>query len=295
MRASLVTLILLFPCLVQGQDVPLEVKGNGVKSIVTVSAFPFTVNAPPGAALYFWTYPTGVIAIDKGETLEIQVAPKGALTINVKTLLPDWESKKFSTKFGSVNVMIGEGGSVPIPPDPNPKPPVPDPKPQPISAPWVLMVYESADIARYPSSQVSVLYGKTVRDYLNSICPYESDGKTRSWRVWDKDQPIENESKGWQFMMNRPRATLPWISVGDGTRIAYEGPLPLTPQDTISTIKKALGIPFSQRDEKGYSPAIREIPIVYQPAPVQVAPSYYLPVSFASFPFRECPTCQQRR
>jgi hypothetical protein len=127
--------ILLLLGLVLGQapepPVPLEVKGTGVRAVILVTAFPFTINAPSGSALYFWQFPASVTAVDKGETLEVLSAPKGTVVVSVKAVTADWDAKKFITKFGQVTFAVGE---VPGPgPDPGPGPgpgPGPDPTPK---------------------------------------------------------------------------------------------------------------------------------------------------------------------
>ena len=78
-------------------------------------------------------------------------------------------------------------------PRPPPDPIDPPPDPVPVSTnPFgdlpglrVLMVYESS--APLPLGQGPVLTGKAVRDYLETHCAVGADGKTREYRIWDKD------------------------------------------------------------------------------------------------------------
>ena len=103
-----------------GQDVPLDVKGGDVKAVKVVRAFPFTVHAPPKAALYFWTFPNNIRATDRGDNLLIESAPPGPLTVSVKIIDADWTAKQFVTKFGTEHLHVGDMAPIP---DPKPDPP----------------------------------------------------------------------------------------------------------------------------------------------------------------------------
>lgn len=137
-------------------------------------------------------------------------------------------------------VVIGDA-----PPDPGPNPPkppdppVPPPDPSPISGKRVLIVYETADASRLPEKQQQILYGKTPRDYLNQKCDPDPDGKTKGWRIYDKDVDTSGEAKVWQDAMKRERKSLPWLIIGNG-KTGYEGPLPSTVDEFMSLAKKYL-------------------------------------------------------
>lgn len=108
----------------QTGDLPLDVKGESVKIITSVGSTPFTLSAPAGADLYFWQYPPGIEATDKGDTLEVKTAPNGEVTFSVKTITVDWAGKKLNTKFGSRTVTLGGVNPGPGPgPGPGPNPP----------------------------------------------------------------------------------------------------------------------------------------------------------------------------
>jgi hypothetical protein len=64
-----------------------------------------------------------------------------------------------------------------------------------------------------------------------------ADGKTREWRIWDKDVDPSQESAVWQAAMKRPRASVPWLLVSNG-KTGYEGPLPGTADDLLALLKK---------------------------------------------------------
>ncbi len=136
-------------------------------------------------------------------------------------------------------VIIGTPG--PVPPGPNPPvPPGPTPTPAPIPEPGlrVLIVYESAELSKVPSPQAAILTAKSVRDYLNAKCVVEPDGKTKGYRMWDKDVVgVENDYPTWATAFKRPRASVPWLLVSNGTA-GFEGPLPGTPDAFVELVKK---------------------------------------------------------
>ncbi len=263
-RLGFLSLVWVLVCLLAGAagaqpppEVPLQVKGGDVKTVkvdkvviikedrLVVSAFPFTVNAPSGGGLYFWTYPTGVTATDRGDSLEISAAPKGNLVVSVKCISPDWDKRKFTTTFGSITVAVGEvpPGPTPPPVPPGPEPPKPDPPtpqpPSPIPAEGfrALIIYESAELSKMPPVQRTILYSKTVHDYLNAKCALSPDGKKKEWWIVDKDTDMSNLAKHWQDAMKRPRTQVPWIIISNG-KTGFEGPLPLTVSETVQLLKK---------------------------------------------------------
>lgn len=138
----------------------------------------------------------------------------------------------------------GPGPSpTPKPPDPAP-PPTPDPPkppeplvPAPIPADGlhVLIQYESRD--RLTPEQHSIIYGKEIRDYLNSKCPLGPNGKTHQWRIWDKDVTGYDDSKLWGDAQKRAAAKGGWIIISNG-RTGYEGPLPASVEETIKLLEK---------------------------------------------------------
>lgn len=105
----------------------------------------------------------------------------------------------------------------PTPPTPDPPQPVPD---APIDAPGmhILVVYESAEVDKMPAAQKSMLYSTNTRSYLNSVA-------TDKWRVLDQHTNYTDPSNIWAKALKRPRTSLPWIIISNGTT-GYEGPLP---------------------------------------------------------------------
>lgn len=250
LAAPLLLLALALPA--QGQDVRLEVKGGGAKvvqvdrqvlvkvDVTVVSSLPFTVQAPAGAGLYFWQYPPGVAAQDRNDRLEVTAAPKGELTVGVKMITADLDDqgrfKGFRTAYGSVTFTVGDVPQ-PGPPTP-PDPPGPKP-PAPVAGLKVLVVEESADRTRLPLAQQSVILGKTVRDRLNAVTPVGPDGRTREWRIYDKDVDASAEAPHWKALLARPRQSVPWVVLADGAgNPVFEGPLPGTVADFLALIDK---------------------------------------------------------
>lgn len=132
-------------------------------------------------------------------------------------------------------VIIGSPG--PIPPGPDPTPP--GPQPVPVSGLKALIVYETGDASKLPPAQQAVLYSKTVRDFLNSKTAIGPDGKTREWRIYDKDVDMSGETKVWQDLMKRPRASVPWIVLTDGAgTVIHEGLLPANVQEMLDLLGK---------------------------------------------------------
>ena len=254
MKRIVMLLCLLLPCVSYGQSIDLAIKGDGVRVVkvdkviivkedaTIVQSFPFTVSAPAGAGLYFWTFPVGVVAIDKGDSLDIQSAGKGPLIISVKSITADVDKdgrfKGFLTKFGSVAFTIGD---VPAPrPDPKPDPkPDPTPTPAPISLAGLsmLVIEEQMDRGKIPQEQYNVMFGKPMRDWINGSVVKE--GAQPAFRLLDKNQTIAGEAKHWQdaFKRRPPGFATPWIVISNGTT-GWEGPLPATEFDTKALITK---------------------------------------------------------
>lgn len=132
-----------------------------------------------------------------------------------------------------------DAGQGPQPPPVPPTPPTPPPSPAPIPEAGfrALIVYESADLAKLPASQVAVLTSGEVRGYLNDKCATGPDGKTKEWRVYDANADVSKESATWQKAMQIKRDSLPWLVISNG-QAGYSGPLPATIADTLKLLKQ---------------------------------------------------------
>jgi hypothetical protein len=125
----------------------------------------------------------------------------------------------------------------PVPPNPKPTPIPPAPAPIPSPGFRVLVVYDTASITQMPKGQQAVLYDKSIRDYMNAKCTVGQDGKTREWRMFDANTSLKGESDIWKNALARPRQSLPWIIISNGTT-GFEGPLPATVEDTMKLLKQ---------------------------------------------------------
>jgi hypothetical protein len=184
------------------------------KIVLTAGEFPFK-----GAEFTWDVEGTGKVEYEQQNgKLYVWAAP-GRYTVRLDAI--SWDDKKFQkAKFTFTVVENGK----PKPPDPKP-----DDPPPALKAMRVLVVYESGEAARLPAAQQSVLYGKAVRDDLNAKTPVGPDGKTREWRIYDKDVDLSGEDAKWAAAMGRARKgadALPWVLIFDGEADAYSGPLP---------------------------------------------------------------------
>lgn len=128
----------------------------------------------------------------------------------------------------------------PVPPKPPtpPDPPTPDPPPIPgVTGLHVLVLYESAELPKMPRGQSTILFSKTVRESLDLRCAVGPDGKTRQWRMWDKDVNGADDSALWSGAMRRPRKSLPWVVISNG-KTGFEGPLPATAGEFLDLVAK---------------------------------------------------------
>lgn len=217
-------------------QIPLDVKGDGVKTVVVVQKFPFTVSAPSGAALYFWSVPAAATWTDRNDSIEVLSAPRGEFTVNVKAVFVDWDKKKIVTQFGAVTVSVGDG------PGPKPPDPVP-PVPVPTSGLKVLIVEEEGNRSQLPKGQKDIIIGKDMRDWLIANCspdPFTTNGK--GYGIWDKDVAADNVPRHWADALARGRTlTMPAVVIMDGTGAIIQAvPLPADPEAVKTLLGKYL-------------------------------------------------------
>jgi hypothetical protein len=143
----------------------------------------------------------------------------------------------------NLTISVDDGVVVvpPVPPTP-PTPPEPPPTPAPVpdAGLRVLIVHETDSFGDLPAGQREIIGSNapgSVRDYLNTHCVKVGDEPER--RILDKDQPdgLARESTIWQAVWKRPRESTPWIVVSNGKE-GFEGPLPQTPAECLSLLKK---------------------------------------------------------
>lgn len=188
--------------------------------------------APPGA-VYFWSVSPRLKASQKKQgagTLDFAAAP-GRYTVQLRAV---WIADKATGALAGEEVEAEVVVSTP-PPEPGPKPPEPGPGPgpKPVGPLAVLVVYEKDDLAKYSEGHKDILQGQEVRDWLEANCAKEADGKTKAYRIWDKDADGGKDRAPWAALMARPRTSLPWVVIAQGAEPAYEGPLPAGPTEFI--------------------------------------------------------------
>lgn len=145
---------------------------------------------------------------------------------------------------GKVALEVGSHAFKVIGKVPGPVDPV-DPPPNGKLA-RVLIVYESGEATKLSAAQQAILYGKAVRDELNARLPLGPDGKTREWRIWDKDVDASGEAAGWQALLKRPHKSLPWVVIEGDKGVLHEGPLPADAAAMVALVGK-----FAPKARKG--------------------------------------------
>lgn len=138
-----------------------------------------------------------------------------------------------------VRQMLSVLGSRP-PPGPGPDDDDPPKPPIPADGKRVLILYESAEMSRYPQSQVNQFTSSTLREYLRTHCSPGPVNGTPEFRIWDKDTDLTNAPQVWRDAMALPRGTLPQLIVSNGVE-GFSGPLPATEAETLAILRKYLG------------------------------------------------------
>lgn len=165
----------------------------------------------------------------------LAVASEGQASLSTHTVV-----------VGTPGPLPPEPGPQPFPPGPGPQPgptpppppppPPPEPAPIPMDGLRVLIVYESADMTKYPIETQVILAGADVREFLKKNCAAESANRA-AFRIYDVDTNVTNDLPVWQQAMARPRSQVPWVIISNG-KTGYEGPLPKTPSEFLELIKR---------------------------------------------------------
>lgn len=234
MRAAMSALLLLVAscsCVARGADVTLP------GELKTKPGRLLKIEAKSDAKSLVWIAPEGdadLISDTSGKWAIFSAPAPGRYRVVVVGVSGDQAAGP------AVCWVIVEGAAPPKPPDPKPPPdPGPMPQPAPIAGDGlrVLIVYESGDLAHLPPARLAIIYDAGVRAYLNQKCPAGPDGKTKEWRIYDRDVDLSGESKTWQDAMRRPRTSVPWLVVSDG-KSGWEGPLPENAEKTLEILKR---------------------------------------------------------
>lgn len=192
-----------------------------------------TVNAEEGDVVEWEVDPTPDDQVQPSDGYLVFTGKPGAYKVTADLINFDTKRK------GRKSVVVTLLGTSPVPPGPNPPPVPPNPAPIPDVGFRVLIVYEKTPTKPedvLTSAQQTILYGKTVRDYLDTHCTKEVDGGP-GYRIWDANQVVAGDSDVWVKAFNRPRSSNKWLIVSNGTT-GYEGPLPANKDEFLALVKK---------------------------------------------------------
>lgn len=163
--------------------------------------------------------------------------PGSQLTIDAEVI--DWEKKlPFTTRF----VLTVEGKKPdPKPDDPkpdDPKPDNPDVKPAPVQEPGlrVMIIYESQQLSIMPMAQRELLFSANVRAWLTTNCARINNRP--EWRFVDQNQPSVVDTPPMKAMFERPRMSVPWLIISNGTKnTGFEGILPASSDEMLRLLE----------------------------------------------------------
>lgn len=149
----------------------------------------------------------------------------------------EWSAKQ-RTKTTWI-VTVGEKPVEPIDPvDPKPIDPVKPVAPIPAPGLRVMLIFESTKLSSMPKEQREILFDSEVRDWLNQNC-IVGPTNVLEWRIVDPDVPMAQNSALWQNALARPRESLPWVIISDGTKNrGFEGPLPANKTAMLELLEK---------------------------------------------------------
>lgn len=216
--------------------VKLAPRGSRVKwSITPRPEGSYLRNFGGSTRLIFAGPPGRYVATASIEVVRLGKSDKPLADYKAGDILPfEADTTELSVAFvltGGVPVPPGPVPPGPVPPGPvppGPVPPGPTPAPIPVAGLHVLLVFETADLSRYPPSMVASWSAASVDAYLKA--------KGAAVRRWDANVDTSGAEKKWQDAMKRPRAGLPWIIVSNGTT-GYEGPPPATATELLALLK----------------------------------------------------------
>ncbi len=190
--------------------------------------------------------PVGVIFLDVSprsfDGLLVRIKSKTAKAILVEPgvyQVAEPGKHEFSVMvFGSNPMALDEDdvtvevGGTPGP-VPWPQPPTPV-GPSPIEGAGLRVLFVSETGERLDRAVDASFYSPEIAAYLNANC-IKVDGNPDFRRV-DPGTPFTDTNHRFAKALARPRASLPWMIVSNGTG-GYEGPFPATPAETLALIK----------------------------------------------------------
>jgi hypothetical protein len=179
-------------------EIKTEASELEVEFVDASSGLPVQISeTSPGSKLYSWTSP-------------------GSVSVKVDAF--DWD-KRIRKKWSGICSLPG----VPTPgPKPDPKPD--DPTVVKIADPSILIVYESRDLPAYPAN---------VKGVMNSteLTLWARNNKY-GLAVLDKNTPFPTNCDAvWCKWLANPPPELPWVIIGNKSKIVHSGKLPSSVKD----------------------------------------------------------------
>jgi hypothetical protein len=231
----------------QSVTLPAEVKGAKGAWIAVV---PSKVDGGP----LKWRWDKNLQEVDLGDLLPKDGERRTKVFVSQvegKFKVEAWCAKDSKASDIAVTwVIVGNGTEPKVKPKPDVKPDGPGPKVDkpdappkatspPIAGPGfkVLIVYE----IKRKADVVNIIQAAKVLAYLRANCAVGGPGgRTPEYRILAQTTDMSTAEKEWQDAMKRPRASLPWIIISNGTNgvTSYEGPLPGSADDTVALLKK---------------------------------------------------------
>ena len=223
--------------ILDGKKLYLTTTNNG-KYVVVVADYAAMTQTD------WWVTVTG--GIDQGPIVDpLPDDPIAAMQLQLKALTKIVESgfAMQSTYNKSLDARITALEGAKPPPKPV-DPPVPTDTAFPVDGKYrVQMLYETAEVSKYPIVQQDAIKGKPTRDYLESHCAVGPDGKTKEYRIYDKDVVFTVEMPTFKKAVDYcKKIGCPSIIVNNG-KTEYRGTLPPNSDypDTLTLLKKMAG------------------------------------------------------
>lgn len=226
MRALRCLAIVLLACASAAAE---DIKGN-----LNPKAYGFAVLTVSGSAenVTWRINPAPVQRHTKDGTLYFGGTPGVEYTVVAQVINVDWAKQKLTVAEAEAVVKFGDAlpPQPPVPPQP-PQPPVPPPSTDPFGTQGfkVLIVLEKQEQHLLTSGQVAGIFGSTTEEYIK--------GKGGEFAILDKDNTAATLPKAWQDVMKRPRASMPWVVIGNG-KTGFEGPVPKASAEFHDLLKK---------------------------------------------------------